>query len=101
MDARWSPDGSHISYESAYLSSDEDIANLDIQSSSVILVQDVQSGAAITLPTPDGMDNVSSAQWSPDGTKIAFNCGGEIEVSAEDSDNSRYRNMLAALMGPA
>lgn len=96
LDARWSPDGSRISYESSYLSSDEDIANLDIQSSSVILVQDVQSGAAITLPTPDGMDNVSSAQWSPDGTKIAFNCGGEIEVSAEDSDYSMVQGICVA-----
>ena len=85
----WSPDGGHIAYTVGDL----------IQSD--IYVKDLSGGPGAWATTPaQNLTNLPSAQnsyanWSPDGTTIAFVTyrTGDFEIFLMDSDGANARNL--------
>ncbi len=69
---KWSPDGARIMF-TANLEPDADISPL----SNDLYVVDAAGGSPHQLPTPRG--DKSNAEWSPDGSKIAWFGGIEPE----------------------
>ena len=100
VDPVWSPDSTRIAYRSGAYLSDEDLANFSVSNKTKIIVQNVQSGEKIILPTPGGLAVPSSPQWSPDGSQIVFNCGGMNEKPDDPDSFANYQGIcIAALDG--
>jgi len=70
----WSPDGKRIVYEYYEIAS--------ARHSKILVISTDGAGELVEL-TPEIHSCVSSS-WSPDGTKIAFNCGGDIYTVKPD-----------------
>jgi len=95
-DPAWSPDSSRIAYKSSPWIDAEDILDANVNENNYIRVAKTDGSGRIKLPLPEGHGTPSSPQWSPDGSQIAFNCGGTITETGENAAISTYQGVCLA-----
>jgi len=87
--AAWSPDGSHIAYDSH---------RADGNWAVWVIGADGSSPRQLTFPVltpPAGMNGDLTGAWSPDGTKIAYSSvtDGDRELDVMNADGSEQRRL--------
>ena len=88
---QWSPDGTRIAYQCEVAFLDDDICILNSDGTGTKFNLSAALGQSV------GIGHIVP-QWSPDGTQIAYNCGGTpSEICVAEADGSSFINHSTTL----